>query len=117
MQLPPLAQAQISTIGINVDEAPLESLAMNTRGSVVICCKFQRKIYSSPSADSRTELGGSPSRMVRVKLSPGSITVMKNTDSCPTLTLNTASADMFGGKFAGRIKIKTPISFTTIKMA
>lgn len=100
VQIPPLTQAHTSTMGTKVDEAPLESLAANTRGSVVTSCKFQRKTYSPSPLFSKTEFGGSPPSTKSVKLSPVSTTMMVNTDSCPTVILKTASAEMFGGKLA-----------------
>ena len=100
VQIPPLAQAHISTMGVKVDEAPLESLAKNVRESVVTSCKFQRRMYSFSPMWSKAELGGSPPSTVSVISSPGSSTRIVYADSCPRVTLKTISAEMFGGKLA-----------------
>ena len=60
-QTPPLAQAQISTIGSNVDTAPFESFAMKTRGSKVSSAKFHMKMYSLFPTLMRVEFLGVPS--------------------------------------------------------
>lgn len=100
VQFPPLAQAHTSTVGTNEEEAPLLSVAVNTRGSVVGSDKFQRKMYSPSPTTSKMELCNSPPCTLRVMLSPGSTAVREYTDSVPMLTLNTVSAEMFGGKFS-----------------
>lgn len=100
VQFPPLTQAHTSTIGTKTEEAPLVSLATKTRGSVVISCKVQRNSNSPSSFSSKTEFSGSPPRTLRVNSSPGSSTKSVKVDSSPRLTLNVASAEIFGGKLS-----------------
>lgn len=100
VQFPPLTQAHTSTTGVNVDEAPLESLARKVRGAVVTFSNLQWKLYSPFLISFKAEFGGSPPIMSNVKSSPGSSTSMVKTDSCPKVMLKTASAEILGGKFS-----------------
>ena len=97
---PLLTQAHTSTVGLKVEAAPLESVATNTKLSVVMSCKVHMNLCSPSLPMRRKESGGNPPCTLKVKVSPGSVTVRVYTDLSPTLTLNTASADMLGGKFA-----------------
>ena len=87
-------------MGTKVEAAPLESLATNTKGSVVSSSNTQRKIYSPSPTFSRVELAGSPPTTSSVKLSPVSTTVSGYRDSSPRKTEKTAAAVMLGAEFS-----------------
>jgi hypothetical protein len=87
-------------LGVKIDEAPWESLATNARGAVVTSCRFQRKMYTPSPVSSKAEFGSGSPRIDSVKSSPVSSTTRVCTDSCPTVTLKIAPADILGGKLA-----------------
>ena len=99
VQIPSLAQAQISTVGSNIATAPLESLATKTRWRCSkIDRRFNTKAYSPSSRFIRVELFGVIPSTVTVAVSSGSVTESRYVDSWPVFTLNTALPEIFGGK-------------------
>ena len=97
---PPLAQAHTSTLGLRVDEAFKESLAKKFREMLVGCWRVQTKVNDPSLLSIKSEKTGSPPSTPTMKVSPGSVTVNLYCACCPTVTLNTLSPVMLGGKLA-----------------